>query len=1126
MHVPTLRLLAVPLLLAFLAPGAQAQLVLPGKTPAPNPKTQGSGTGDVAPYYECLTCHQRNYQVHDDGRRDDQGNIIAWCVNCKHDRSQILPAASATKSGKGGRLVLPAASAAPAAPAASSAAAPAAAAPAAVVATKGAAKPAPVPAPTGPAEFIYAELSKQKRVDEALSLRASDSLLALGEDGIAAARRRLGDDELPILLVSARVLLRSGSPQDADLVCQRMLGRLPIAAGTPLLDLIARTDPVRASPQFLAELLDHAHVGVRIEAEKRLLLYLSTPPKPESSEGTEPDAPRHATLTGAEFVRLLEPSLGSKRADTRQRAIEILGRVEDPAATAPILRHVADPAANVVAAAADALAGRADPSVDAQLLGIAFHERWVLRTGACAILAIAEREDREPRSILDTSNVEALLGGLQSGDPFIAGACAVGLSGIGFRSRDAAATPWLDQAVVDRLVATVSGQTFHTDLAALTPPALRRLELLTGQTFANDGPRWIEWWVQSREGFFARRAWLEVRPQDVGRICIRYTEEGTQTREFSLIGPENESSMEPGAAPGRPAGAEIVRLDANQARDLVAAIEREGLLGPEKLPGMRGSRGGEERTLQILVGNRGKSFSFGARASDPWFERTVALARDLLDRNRWQRYRDPARHVSTQELWNDQSAWWAEEHTEVERALRMKLLVLAALPSRSGADRDAGISELERIYAMPQGAEPADFEALTKLLGTEPFWAERSRRLLDLCLRSARATSAIGEEGTPAPPPGAAREIPIERGRALVDLVVEKFPTAPAEELARIFSACGTALAQTMASDARVPIREAAASALFARPAGAPPDALPEASPEALAILVRLLGDPVPSVEVAAIQALGEHRVDSVRTELIVRARLGVPEVRAAALRAIGRLRGEFVLDALSLAVADHDPAIRLAAAEGLAELADPGSVSLLIELLGDGEGTPTAGPARAGLEALGPAAHEALLRVVHSQSHPGRREAALILARQCVPDCASALIGMLSATPRDEHLASELCVLTATDLRGERDPAGAWWSWWDGVVHDDATAWFLAGLARVGANPPTKADLADSGTRAGRLSMLEVLARREPHLVERARRELSRMLGRDVGQLPPRGEARDAWIAQLRDSITSSEPK
>ncbi|MFN0007705.1 MAG: HEAT repeat domain-containing protein [Planctomycetota bacterium] len=1081
MHVLKRSVLVLAAALAFLAGEARAQLVLPGKKPSPKENTSG---GNVAPFYECLVCHARNYQVHDEGRRDELGRVIAWCASCKKDRSQVFSNAKG-RNGRGGEIVVPA----PVAPSASGK-------PAAPAHGAGASPPA-----AGPADFIYAELARQKRVDEALSSQAVESLLGLGEDGIAAARRNLAADHAAVLLTSARVLMRSGRPEDADLVSQRMLGRLPVSAGVPLLDLLVRADPVRASPKFLADLLSHPHVGVRIEAQKRLFEHLGSPAVAEDP---------------ADPFRVLEPVLAAKSADTRQRAVELLARVDDPRVTDMLLSRIADPSANVIAAVADALAGRADADIDMRLLGVAFRERWVLRTGACAVLALVEREDRELRPILGDSNVEPLLAGLQSGDPFISGACAVGLAGIGFRSRDTAVTPWLDQSVVDRLVATVSGKTFHSDLAALMPGALRRLELLTGQSFGSDGPRWVEWWIQSRERFFALRAWLEVRPEDLGRISVRYIEGGTRSREFTLLGPEHESSVDRVGILGHAAVEETVRLDPAQARDLVLALESEGLFGPEKMPGLRGSRGTSERTLQIQVGGRGKGFSFGSGASEPWFERAAALAIDLLDRNRWQRFPDPSRHLSPHDLWLEQSAWWSEPHTESERALRMKSLVLAALPSRPDAGRDEGVAELERAYERADCAEPADFQTLKALLGSEPYWSDRSRRLLDLCLRSARASGAVGEEGTPAQPGRGDREVPAENGRVLVDLMDERFPSAPAEELARIFSACGPAFAQTMASDRRVPIRIASARALLGQA---------EATPEKLTILMRLLGDPVSSVEVAAIEALGLHRVDSARTELIVRARLGVPEVRATALRAIGRIGGELVLDALSLAAEDPDPAIRLAAAEGLASLADPDSASLLIEMLGEGVGTPTVEKARAGLEALGPSAHDALLRVVASPTHAGRREAVLILARQGVPESASVLISMLSTSPRDAHLASELCVLTGTDLRAERDPPSAWWSWWDGVVHDDATAWFLAALARAGADPPKKADLEGAGTRAGRLAMLEVLGRREPHLVERARRELTRMLGRDLGQLPSRGASRDAWIAGLRDSITSLEP-
>src|SRR5206468_3767432 len=102
---------------------------------------------------------------------------------------------------------------------------------------------------------------------------------------------------------------------------------------------------------------------------------------------------------------------------------------------------------------------------------------------------------------------------------------------------------------------------------------------------------------------------------------------------------------------------------------------------------------------------------------------------------------------------------------------------------------------------------------------------------------------------------------------------------------------------------------------------------------------------------------------------------------------------------------------------------------------------------------------------------------------------------------------------LTGVDFRGEPDPAAAWWSWWDGVVHDDALAWFRAALDRAGAAPPPAEALTGKGTRAGRAFLVTVMERPEAHLAERARRELARLLGRELEPLPARGERRDAWL-------------
>jgi hypothetical protein len=45
-------------------------------------------------------------------------------------------------------------------------------------------------------------------------------------------------------------------------------------------------------------------------------------------------------------------------------------------------------------------------------------------------------------------------------------------------------------------------------------------------------------------------------------------------------------------------------------------------------------------------------------------------------------------------------------------------------------------------------------------------------------------------------------------------------------------------------------------------------------------------------------------------------------------------------------------------------------------------------------------------------------------------------------------------------------------------------------------------------------------MARPEPWLVERARRELKRLTGNDPGTPPPVGPERDLWLRKLRDLL------
>jgi hypothetical protein len=271
------------------------------------------------------------------------------------------------------------------------------------------------------------------------------------------------------------------------------------------------------------------------------------------------------------------------------------------------------------------------------------------------------------------------------------------------------------------------------------------------------------------------------------------------------------------------------------------------------------------------------------------------------------------------------------------------------------------------------------------------------------------------------------------------------------------------------------------------------------------------------------VPAAGQNGDEAARTELLLRARVGDPEVRVAALRAVGALGGEYVYEALLLALTDDLPEVREAAAEGLARLVDPRSVPYLVRMLGEDRDSPSYAAGRRGLEALGDRSLDDLMRILHTPGHPVRREVALLLARRGRPEAVPALLRELTQAEDDPRVAWELAVLTCVDLDGRGEPAQAWWGWWDSVVHDDALPWFLAALQRLGLDPPPAEAFRGDETRPAARYLLSVLERPEPWLVERARRELERLLDRPVPELPSGGAERAAWLSAARAWVEES---
>lgn len=1101
-HTPAVVLASLHVLasLLFLAPATATQIELPAGR---DDKSQGN----VAPHYVCTVCGTRNYTVPSDAKVTEEGLTITWCAACAKEvahrpggSTSGTSGSDAKRSGRDAvdpRLRLPPTDASPQTPAAPQGAPGEAARNPAPATQKPSAKNAPPlsAALGGPAAFVFQEVGKARDLGEAIVAQAIESLCTMGDPGREASRVELaGNDNAPRLFVAARTLLRCGDSADVDRVLARLRERLPPSVCAPLIEQVQHADPVRASPRYFASLLEHPTAPMRNAAERALRKQLSPA-----------------------LVAPLAECLDSKRGETRLAAMSLLADIEDPAVVDLAFAHLADARPTVAQAAGRALAARTDPAIDARLLSIAFRQRWILRDGAYALLCILEREDRTLAPILDESHVEMLLEGLGTSDPFVGGTCAAALAGIGFRSQRTHQTAWLDQDVVDRLVLALSGKIFHDDFSALTGPAIARLRLVSGEDFAADGPRWVEWWREKRGHFLARRAWIEVSPGDETSLVVRWR---TPDEDIGLLGAGAATTSQGASALEAKTGAAY--LAEAEARGLLEVFQREGVLSPERLPGVRGARGEGERTLEISISGRGKTFTFGAGASEPWFERCASAAQQARERNRWQRLAPPG--TPQLAFWQSQAAWWAEEHTQVERALRMKTIALASLAATRGAERAPALLELDRLYGEGPAAELRDFDALIAALRDEAAYSERAQSLARLCLRAGRAPSAPGAPGAPgstSAPAGAAnanaaapsdRNAPpldAERARRLTGALLERFGAAARDSVASVLAASDLGVARAFVEDPRPFVRAATVPALARSTEDAD-----------RARLIALLDDHDPDVEIAAVRALGEARVEAARTALVVRSRLGSPPIRAAALDAISKLGGDYVLDALLLAATAPEPEVRAAAARGLAQLADPASVSLLMSMLAEGSSSAVYAPARAALVHLGEQARAELLRAVHRTNHPARRDAALILAEQGYAEPAPALMQLLSSHPDDAHVAEELAILTSIDFRSQADPASAWWSWYDGVVHDDALAWFRAGLERAGERAPEPEAFRGRGTREGRLFLVGALSRPEAYLAERARRELGRMLARDLGEPPAKGLARNAWLDGLREEI------
>ena len=964
--------------------------------------------------------------------------------------------------------------------------------------------------PATMAAQLIGSLVEMEPFDERASRIAAAQLIALGEDGLRAARAALTLDEAGALITAARVLATSPAPADAELLAERVDGTLPRQAVVPLVAALRATRPPFLDDDALVSLLDHGQVSVRSAIERELRGQLEALDALEQEEGPEVAADERRR-----FAAKLVAALESERADARIRALELLTESGAAPARDALLRCLDDSSPRVARAAVAELADLPVDEVADVLIERAFATDFLYRDQAYALLALCELESNNGRSLLAFEHVDLLLTNLRGSDPLAKGAAAVALAGIGFQGTSADETGWLDLEVPHALVAALSGREFHQDLGSVSDLARRRMVLLSGEDFGSDGPAWMAWWTEAARGFRSRRAALAVSEEQAERLEVRLEGALGEASKVSVVGPQVAHRID---------ADERYRIDSKGARELFRTFDELGLFGVERLPGRYGA-GGMLRALELEVDGQVKRFAYLGETPPEWFLRAEDAVRAAVDAHRWQRFLPVAGESDAERAtWDEESAWWAAQHTEHERDRRLFELVLTHMAEVSGAERERFVAELERLAERGDVVRTDDFPLLVEAVEREFLWNERAETLTRLALAAALGGAPPDASETVQPEPTTASDEAsvatelddrrLDRVRELFERVYDAFRDTARDGLRLVLDGAGPRLARELAFDVRAPLRALAPATLVS-----------SADPEDEGIVRLLLEDASPAVEQAALEAIREARRGEFLGDVLVRARHGEGPVRAAALLAAGEIGGEAAMDEMIAALASGDEQVQRAAVLGLGALGDPEAAPILVSIVSRGPESPLEASAIDGLERMGARAWPDLVRLATTPEARGRRAACLCLARQGVARALHPMIELLTFEPDDEELARELALLTLVDFRDALDPASRWWDWAESAASDDALAWLRAAQERNGIVPTPWGSLEGEGTRAGAYSLWRSLASGDELLEERARRELALVLGADLPALPPRGAERDAWRNELLETIEARYP-
>ena len=176
------------------------------------------------------------------------------------------------------------------------------------------------------------------------------------------------------------------------------------------------------------------------------------------------------------------------------------------------------------------------------------------------------------------------------------------------------------------LIETAGGDHF-LDYGSLVEPIFAGLRRLSGLDLASTATPWAQWWMESMDGFHARRTLTKISDADVPRARVVFEVTDADGR-------RRRTAFAPAGGDAVP-DAYVIPVAAFQA--LVAGLEDAGMFSQ---PDDQRTLADEHLAIRVGVMNQEKRLVLVPSHEDPRHGTLLARLESLEEMNVWQRYRD------------------------------------------------------------------------------------------------------------------------------------------------------------------------------------------------------------------------------------------------------------------------------------------------------------------------------------------------------------------------------------------------------------------------------------------------------------------------------------------------------